>query len=338
MTFQHVGQYLFIHNQLRCLDIKKEGSTTRKGILVAMIVMLCVIPITSVAGDDNVPGDDLIETAFFGTVTDNETGLPIGGANIYAFDEDYQNYYGALTDQEGYYYFEVGSAGLHIIYANKQGYGQSTSIGRIHINDKDEVNFTLDPIHYEYLVYGEVVDQDTDELLSDVHITLYEMVGPGVFNPRTESTTNSSGGFSFRLDNGTYRLEFDKEGYFIRYHTWKVAGSGLHLTQTMQSFYQGIFGQVTDENGIPMPDVTISFENRDNKFYNTTDKDGNYEILVPYSDTYTLTAYADGCRPFIDRVTIPSYVKIGYDIQLHEATFPLIYQFLYYILTLLGLV
>ena len=59
------------------------------------------------------------------------------------------------------------------------------------------------------------------------------------------------------------------------------------------------------------------------------------EILIPYGGDYTLTCYADGYRPEGKPVRVQGSI-VEIDIHMEEPRIPLIYQFLYLILELLG--
>jgi hypothetical protein len=182
--------------------------------MVIASMLLCFLLVSSVTGDDQESGIDLRTSAFYGMVSDNDTGEPIINALIYSFDSDYQNYYKTITDENGYYYLEVDFGGVYYLYANKEDYDDQECIAWVEPGNQNEVNFNLDPKQFDHVIFGEVVDSDSNERLSDVHIILYSYVGD-VPRPLKEHDTNSSGEFLFNLNDGRYTLSFEKKDYYL---------------------------------------------------------------------------------------------------------------------------
>lgn len=305
-----------------------------KTFLTLALIQLIMIPLFSVSADDHVPGDDIFEIPIHGTVLDNATGLPLIDVSIYAFDENYKDYYKDLTNGEGSFYFEVKTPGFYHLVANKEGYEKRSFIIRANFNGHS-IDFAMDPVEYDFTIHGEVEDQESHDLIPNVTVTLEEWVVPGVFTPRRDLRTNETGGFSFNIKNGLYRLVFEKEDYYTDYFLFDTSGNGLHLRKTMRAYYRGVRGVVKDSSGSPIEGATLCLRDDDEVYYETTGETGEYEILIPYGGDYTLTCYADGYRPEGKPVRVQGSI-VEIDIHMEEPRIPLIYQFLYLILELLG--
>ena len=311
-----------------------------KTILAILAILACFLPMATVAGDSHTPGDDLIETTFYGTVSDNETGDPIEGVWISGWDNNFINYQSDYTDKEGTYYLEFNIGGDFYLYAQKEDYDLSQVTESVMINDKTQVDFKLDPIHYSSKIFGTVTDSMTDDPLPDVQITIYNIMSDGSISYYHGFRTGADGKYSFGVNDGTYALNFYTNGY-DQYTQEKVVISGedYQLDVKMDPFQQGIYGHVTNENGDPIEGIGVRLDNDYYVAYNVTDKEGNFKITIPEPGDYTVSAYASGHRPFSQKVTIGEGEMQQIDIQLEKAYLPdPIVRIIYVILSILGII
>jgi 5-hydroxyisourate hydrolase-like protein (transthyretin family) len=310
-----------------------------KAILGILAILACFLPLSTVTGDNNTPGDDLIETTFYGIVTNSETGAPIEGAYVYSFDSDYSHYQGDITDEEGNYYLEFNLGGDFYIYAEMQDYKSGQELQSVDVNDKTEVDFELDPILYTSKIYGTVTDSVSGEPLDGVAINVYSVDDRGYMYNVKNSGTGSNGMYAIDIEDGTYAIEFFKNGYSaVIKEDIVVEGEDLKLDIAMVKFTQGVTGVVTNENGNPMEGIGVSLQSNMGRYYDQTDEDGNYEIFVSEPGFYTLEAYASGHRPFSQDITIDEGEVQDIDIELQKAYLPdPIVRLIYRILSILGI-
>lgn len=309
-----------------------------KAILGILAILACFLPIATVAGDNNTPGDDLIETTFYGTVTDSVTGDPIEGAYVYSFDSDYSHYRGDTTDEDGSYYLEYNLGGDFYIYAEMLDYVTGQELQSVKVNDKTEVDFELDPIHYTSKIFGTVTDSVTGGPIENVNVNIYATDDRGYFSKGM--STGIDGKYSLDVNDGTYTMEFWISGYdTVVKDSVVVDGKDVQLDVTLEKFTQGVTGVVTDENGNPMEGIGVSLQSNMGYFYDETDEDGNYEIYVSDPGFYTLEAYASGHRPFSQDITIDEGKVQNIDIELQKAYLPDPFvRLIYRILSILGIV
>jgi 5-hydroxyisourate hydrolase-like protein (transthyretin family) len=309
-----------------------------KAILGILAILACFLPLATVAGDNNTPGDDLIETTFYGTVTDSVTGEPIEGAYVYSFDSDYRHSRGDMTDEDGDYYLEYNLGGDFYIYTDMQGYNNGQQLETVQINDKTEVDFKLDPIHYAHKIFGTVTDSKTGEPLTDVDIFVY-IIKNGNYDTVVATITEDDGKYSIDVNDGTYEVDFFAEGYQAVGKEVVVSSQDMQLDIAMEKFTQGVTGVVTYENGNPIEGIIVTLQSNMGYYSDETDEDGNYQIYVSDPGFYTLEAYASGHRPFSQDITIDEGEMQNIDIELQKAFLPDPFvRLIYRILSILGIV
>jgi hypothetical protein len=309
-----------------------------KEILAIVAMLLCFIPIANVAGDDKTPGDDAIETAFYGTITNNETGEPIENMVIYGFDTTYQNVQTDSTDENGNYYLEFNLGGDYYFYVTPEDYVTAYAYRNVKTNEKTQIDFKLDPIHYNSTFFGIVTDSETGQPIFEVHIDLYIEVSQGSYDYLDDFSTGLDGKYSFDVNDGSYIINFGSYGYYsYQSENIKVSGEDRQLNVDLDPFQLGIYGQVTDENGNPMEGVSVQIDNDYYSAYVTTEIDGKYVLKVPLTGDYTISAFANGHRPFSQDVTIVEGDMKEIDIQMQKSYIPdPILRILYLILSMLG--
>jgi hypothetical protein len=315
------------------------GNTMNKAILAILAIITCFMPLASVTGDNNTPGDDLIETTFYGTVSDNETGEPIEEAHVYAWDSSFNYGQFTMTDNEGKYYLEFNLGGDFYLFAEKDDYYRVQENLSVGVNDKTQVDIELNPVHYSSKIFGTVTDSVTGDSLPDVQIILYIMMSDGSISFYNGLWTGADGKYSINVNDGTYTLDFYKNGYEV-YMQEKIVISGqdYQLDVALNPFQQGIYGVVTNENGSPMAGISVRLDNDYHSGYNITDKDGKFKITVPEPGDYKVSAYASGHRPFSQDVTLTEGEMENIDIELQKAYLPdPIVRLIYRILWILGI-
>ena len=149
--------------------------------------------------------DDAPQSRFFGYVT-NTNGDSLSDVRVY-FQDQNGNWSSTRTDGFGHYSKYVYPGNYEIIFANNDYYVFQFDSVFIHEDEERHIDVTLEQI-YEFdgavagIVYGE-----NGSTLSDVYIN--------VFNYTYDVTahSNEEGVFYIELVNGTYDIEFWKEGY-----------------------------------------------------------------------------------------------------------------------------
>ena len=317
-----------------------------KRTVVALALLICLLSTALVFADENTPGDDLIETTFYGIVVDSVTLEPIEGAYVFGFDDDFREYRGSVTNSKGEYYLEFHRGGHYNLYADHDLYEQGSADATVEMNDKTEMDFELIPKVFDTVIYGTVTDASTGDPLPEVMVNLYEYIeydDGGYYQFISYQITGSDGNYSFETYEGVFRVYASKEGYD---RIWKeiTVGSGekAHLDIALEQWARGIYGKVTDQDGNPMEGVAVALEtdNRNSiEFTTTTDENGDYEIRVPREGQYTLKAFEDGYRPYSEDVRIPPDEMVERDIEMTKARLPdPLLRILYAILALLGII
>ena len=317
-----------------------------KSTVIALALLICLLPTALVFADENTPGDDLIETAFYGTVVDSVTLEPVEGAWVYGYDDDFREYRSSRTNSEGEYYLEFNRGGHYNLFADHDLYEQGSADATVEMNDKTEIDFELIPKVFDTVIYGAVTDASTGDPLPEVMVNLYEYIeydDGGYYQFISYQITGIDGNYSFEAYEGEFVVYTSKEGYdAILYEITVGSGERYQLDIELVEWARGVFGKVTDQEGNPMAGVAVALEtdNRNSiEFTTTTDENGEYEIRVPRQGQYTLKAFEDGYRPYNEDVRIPPDEMVEHDIEMTKARLPdPLLRILYAILALLGII
>ncbi len=318
------------------------GDHMKKAVLFVISMILVMSPLMLVSADEYTPGDDLVETIFEGVVTDQVTGDPVEKANIYGFDESYNEWRSDITDEEGRYYLEFRRGGTFYIIADHEDYSQEEKIVDSEINENNIVNFELEPKVYNTTIYGTVTDSETGEPLSDVFVSIgevyYEEYGYSTYGI-DYLITDVDGKYSFEVYKGNFSISAQKEEY-SRYWSdpfFVDEGEEYQLDIELEPWDQGVFGKVTDEEGNPISDLVVTLENDWIRSNDVTDENGEYEIITPWAGEYTLKAHEDGYRPFVENIDIGEGEMEEVDIEMVESQLPSpILTIVYMIMSLLA--
>jgi len=95
-----------------------------------------------------------------GKLTDNKTGKPIQGANIYLSSQETEFSSGVATNQKGLYAFRELPGGSYQLKITAVGYQEKTQQLTLEASETQILNITLQPIKYEL---SEIVVSDTKE-------------------------------------------------------------------------------------------------------------------------------------------------------------------------------
>jgi len=223
-----------------------------------------------------------------GTVRDANTGSPIVGAKVTA-----KGVASSFTDGTGHYSILVPAPGTYNVTASKPGYYTSLKTGIfVDIGTTEIVNFELQLI--VGWIDGTVTDAKTGSAIVDVTVT-----ADGVSN-----LTDETGYYNIELVPGDYTVNASKPGYYNN-STFATVTGGKTTTVNfeLQLIVGWINGTVTDAStGKEIKGANVTA----NGYSNTTDTDGNYNIIVPVGN-YTVTASKSGY-----------YSSVKYDISVSE--------------------
>jgi hypothetical protein len=314
-----------------------------KAILAILALLASFLPLATVAGDDQTPGDDLVETSFSGVVSDSTTLEPIKGVCIYGFDDTYQEYNIDYTNDKGEYYFEFNRGGHYTLYTEHSGYEQATADDTVERNEDTVIDFQLVPKVFDTLIFGIVSDSKTGDPLPEVYIEIYEMVeqdnGDSILTFLDYQITGHDGKYSIEAYEGTFLFSASREDYndYIAEITVE-SGEQYRLDISLRQWTTGITGVVMDgSNSGPLMGVTVTLECPWGSFSNTTDENGIFEILLPQGGEHTLKAFKDGYQPFNRDIEVQDSSMNEFDFVMKEALLPgPLLQIVYFILSLIG--
>jgi hypothetical protein len=174
--------------------------------------------------------------------------------------------------------------------------------------------------------------------MSGVLTQLWAVSPDGGLSSLKDLVTGSEGRYAFNVNDGIYEIWFYKTGYYeLVEGDIEVSGQDLELNVMMDPWPQGVYGIVTDENDDPMPGIVVRLANDYYDFQNVTDQEGRFEIRAYIPGDYTLSAFADGHRPYNRDVTIDENEVIEVDVQMARSYVPdPILRIIYMILTMIG--
>ena len=242
-----------------------------------------------------------------GTVTDEDTGLPIAGISMRArpFHDDGPEPPDTETDSEGRYTLAGLSPGTYVIRARdfRRGYILEFfhDSPRADLGDPITVDVAeaIDGIDFELklgaIVSGQVVDADTGEPINEAQIFASHTDGRG----SAWTNTNSSGRYTLRgVPSGEVDIRAQAHGYIQEHVKLQVEGTE-RVTGTDFDLGIGasISGRVVDaETGQPVSRVYVFADTHSGNGGGNgsdTDFDGRYEISGLAPGTYYVKAEGD---------------------------------------------
>ena len=205
------------------------------GIFFLLIAALSLIVFTAYEVDAD---------QIYGNVSDNETGDPIEGADVYVYDPDDKNdekTRGAKdntkTDNDGYYEIDCDS-GDYRIYIKKDGY--ETHDEAVRIEGRVEHNANLNPENGDNnddskkdgdddaQIYGTVTDNETGDPIGGADVYVYDPDDKGGEKTRgkaeTSTQTDNDGYYEIDCDSGDYRIYINKDGYEAHDEAVRIEG------------------------------------------------------------------------------------------------------------------
>jgi hypothetical protein len=319
-----------------------EGDQMKKLTILMLAMAILSSPAMMVSANDSTQGDDLLETVFKGTVTDITNGEPIEDVYVYGFDDGYNERKFDVTDENGHYYLEFKKGGTYFIFADHDDYHQGDATENVDVNEETVIDFELEPRVYNTRIFGIVTDSETGDPLDEAVVSLGFVVQTPMgwrINRINSTISDNDGSYSFDISEGNYSLDVYKEGYNSESTRPFFVESGENFEKNIEldKWSQGVFGIVTNRDGEPMADITVSLEGDRMRGNDVTDENGYYKIRVIKGGQFTLKAHEDGYRPYIMPLNIHEDEMKEVDISMVESHLPSpILRIVYLILSLLG--
>ncbi len=206
----------------------------------------------------------------------------------------------AATDAAGNYTVTVSEDGSYTITPGKAGYSFEPPSREVTVPpDAEGQDFTALAEPLTYSISGQVLDQDGAPV-ADVFIGC---------DSGDSAVTDASGTYSLAVDEeGIYSITPSKDGYTFSPPSRTVTVPPDAASQDFTAFAvpeeYTISGWVTEEDGSPVADVTVSTDTGETA---VTDGGGALSLTVPTEGTYTLTPDKPGYifEPSERIVTVP---------------------------------
>ncbi len=279
----------------------------------------------TIGEDEHILYDIYLEedlTRLYGYVYNLSSGEPLEGVYVSSnnwdtWDSDYTH-----TDEDGYYELYPG-AGEVSLSASEEGYESYYTSIEMEEDVPQEHNIELDP--YSAYLYGMVTDYESSDGLYDAMVTV---TGKDFY----ESTyTNSDGEYSMYLDGGEYEVKVSAPGH-SPFETMVTIedGTDFELNIELGPYNTGVFGYVTDREGTPIFNATVTVQvywlvDNDTvcrlEDYTRTDEEGFYELILPPSEetgTYDFTVQADGYQTYSDELWVEPDEMTQVDVVLYR--------------------
>ena len=179
----------------------------------------------------------------YGNVSDNETGDPIEGADVYIYDPDDkktrrgEGKTNTQTDNDGYYEIDCDS-GDYRIYIKKDGYEAHDEA--VKIEGRVEHNANLTPENGDNnddskkegdddaQIYGTVTDNETGDPIEGADVYVYKPEDKDNEKTRgkaeTSTQTDNDGYYEIDCDSGDYRIYINKDGYKAHDEAVRIEG------------------------------------------------------------------------------------------------------------------
>lgn len=210
----------------------------------------------------------------------------------------------ATTDANGDYVINNVLTGSYYIKAHDAGYTANTTASFTVAAGSN----TAPTVQLFAIVFGTVSGQITDgsgNPLSGAQVVLQSSVtignGSTIGGKRYTATTDANG--DYVIDNvlaGTYVVAGIDKGYNNNSSATftVVAGSNTAPTVALtQIVYGTVTGQITDNNGNPLADASVSIAinpDSDAGYNATTNSNGDYTVKHVLAGTYTVVAFDNG--------------------------------------------
>jgi hypothetical protein len=263
-----------------------------------------------VVAGENTPGIYFALTAITGTgsisgkVTDEETGIPLPMAHLWAHDSIGQWWGDAWSDTAGLYLIQDLMAGQYMVGVHKDGYEDALYPELVTVEEGEntpDIDFALTFSGGPELgsISGVVTDEETGLPLAMAQITI-----PGIWGIWYTDTSGY-----YLCDNilpGWYLVNAQKEGYVPETYPDSVpviAGQNtphIDFALTASGEYGSISGQVTDEEtGLPIVMARVLAIGVDNWCYGEawSDTGGFYAIQNLCPGLYQVSASKIGYIP-----------------------------------------
>jgi hypothetical protein len=244
---------------------------------------------TQVSSQVTIESSGEANTTLQGIVTDHITGLPINGVTVYIDNNS------TTTDRNGIYSFTNIKTDKINIHTKHTDY--NPQITSINVTTGDKVIFSPSLTKFsKATITGMIRDAQTDEIVSDVNVTLYN----------TSSTlSNNDGSYALtEINQGTYNIQFTKQGYDTVTLVVPIeTGDTLILTP---SFYKkgetpdyvnsaSLTGQVLNStSGLALANIPVKITEEDKETVIVTDNDGKFFIEGIHSDKINAYVRVDG--------------------------------------------
>ena len=227
---------------------------------------------------------DIVPVAVSGRVVDGD-GNPLTDVTVTVDDTRT-----TTTDTDGEYLFDEVAVGPHVVEVTPPpGYTIVDPVEPVVVPEDSE----------EPIVLDDVVVVENADLSGAVRIDGTGVAGVTVTAVRPDGTTlstvtDANGGYTFpRLDDGEYRITVSApDGYAVVGATTRnetVAGTDVQDVDFELTRVGAVSGVVRDDDGTPIPDVTITVSTDGDSQQVTTDADGGYRLGDLTPGTYTLT-------------------------------------------------
>jgi hypothetical protein len=271
-------------------------------VALLLAMMLAVLPAISSA--QTVAADVIAGTGVIEGIVKNHNGYGIGGVEVSYSKHDGSAPGKTVTDDDGHYRFENLSAGTYSVYATGQINQYLTITQRVeNVSVADDqaskVDLHLGTEHgpESGAIAGKVTNEKNVKL-GYAEIVVYTKDHDTYWVTRA----NADGEYSVgALPAGEYAVDFSYEGMPSQHIDGIIVNKGqttpldATLISEGNSTTGSVSGSVTDENGKPLADVTISLSGKDEEttWRTTTNEDGMYAISgLPAGSYRMLVNYA----------------------------------------------
>ncbi len=212
-------------------------------------------------------------------------GNPIANALVQVRASGSNGIYNSrLSERDGWYTLIV-AAGSYNVTAYHEAFAQPSSQQVTVLPERNDINFTLSPIAppTQY-VQGKVVDE-TGEPAGGALISLPGEVGKTVYYDGTFRRAFYPGTYTLTASGNTYMASAPQQ--------ITVPPNQTGLVFTVRRADQFIFGQVVDEGGAPLCNVTVEISGEAAAGNIRTNISGRFAVRVP-SGVYSIRALKDG--------------------------------------------
>lgn len=249
-----------------------------------------------------------------GIITDSETKQALIGVEVTCGNKT------ALSDDKGVYTIEGLVAGQYVLTAKAGGY-PDTQIGFEIAAGDVQVDLALKKAApATYSLNGKVLDQ-SNQPLEKVELTLTK----GKAAPLT-TQSDENGEYRFTdLENGTYTLTIDQEGYAPYLKEVKIEGLSRQQDIHLQKNRFPIAGNITGPDKAPIPNAGIKLVDGQGDVLAevTTDDQGHFILGDIPNGNYLLVVSAAGYEEHQTQITVngnPITTALALDLLTYSIT------------------